>query len=112
MTVNLTKPTDPIASLGPARLTELARGVVTDKWLIADMEDERWQHSLTLLIQLLGGIPTNVAALLVPVAPHLRGWWNGNIPAVTVEVQYVPEEDLDELRSTINQMTTVLWPTP
>lgn len=108
--VNLTKSTDPILPLGPERITELARGVVTDQWLIVDIEDERWQQSLTLLLQAARGVPENIGAVLVPVAPHLRGWWTGSIPAVTLEAQYVPGSDLEQLYAEINRMNAALWP--
>lgn len=109
--VNLRKPDDPLRRLDDTSLTELARGIVTDKYLVADMADETWQSSLTLLVQGLKGVPPNVGLVVVPVAPHLKGYWaNGNIPAVTLSVQFVPEEDLAALQAKIDVMSAVLWP--
>jgi hypothetical protein len=105
--VNLQKPLPP---LDDARITELARGIVTNQYLVADINELRWVQSLMLMLQIAQGVPPNVGAVLVPVAPHLRGYWTDDVPAVTLQAQYVPQANLAHLQAEITRMNTALWP--
>lgn len=93
-----------------ARIIEAARGIVTNTLLVADHNDRRWQSALALMAAAGAEVPDNAAIALVPVAPHLRGWWQGDVPAVVIEMQIVPRESVPALQAMIDAMNAVLFP--
>lgn len=98
-------------TLPPERVTELARGLATGAWMFADLDDEEWVDSLTLILSGLKEVPENVACVLVPLAPHQRMMWlNGRVPAVTVEALFVPTENFDSLVEQHAAMWAALHP--
>jgi hypothetical protein len=101
---------DPLQPLEPAEIVELARGVVTQSWLVADLKNYRWRQSLSLVIDDPDDAPPNVGAVLVPVAAHLGGYWDRNIPAVTLTCRFVATESLEALEAEITRMQAALFP--
>ncbi len=96
----------------PHRLVEWARGIVRSDILVVDLDDRDWMSSLALLIGAWREVvPVNIGLVLVPVAPHMRGYWlNAHVPAVTLECYLVPEEQVPELRAHIDRMWDALHP--
>jgi len=99
-----------LAELTPNEITDLARGIVTGNYLIADLEDQSWQSSLVLIADAFTEL-TNIGAVLVPVAPHLGGLWiNGTTPGVTLEARPVAAESTEALNAEIARMNAALHP--
>lgn len=92
------------------RLTELARGIVRFEFLIVDGARE-WQTSLLLMSEELTKV-RNLGAILVPVGPHLGGYWlNGKVPGITLSVVMVAKGDLRDLQRRVDAMNAALYPT-
>jgi hypothetical protein len=104
----------PLEPLDDETVLDYARQIVTDKMLVADLSDRDWQMSLALIISAMdedGGpeIPPNIGAVLVPVAPHLKGYWlNGRVPGVTISAVLVASESMDPLRAQVSRMLEAL----
>jgi hypothetical protein len=106
---------EPLERLAEAKIIEYARGIVSNDILVVDLTDHAWESSMALLMFAIArdAIPPNVGAILVPVRPHLRGYWlNGAVPAVALECYLVPVEDLPGLRAHVDNMWTALHPDP
>lgn len=94
-----------------ARLTELARGIVRKDYLIVD-NDPSWRTSLALIAGGFGQA-RNLGMILVPVAPHLGGYWiNGVAPGVTLECVLVAKGDMPALKRKVDAMNAALFPEP
>lgn len=92
------------------QLVELARGIVTDHTMIADLNDRDWQHSLALLLPALAEY-RNLGCVLVPLGPHMSGYWlNGKVPGITLQVMAVAKGDLRHLDVLIKTMHKALHP--
>ena len=92
----------------PERLTELARGIVRGDYLIVD-DDRDWQVSLSLIAGALQA--RNLGLILVPVQPHMRGYWlNGRVPALTLECALVAKGDVKDLQRRVDTMNAALFP--
>jgi hypothetical protein len=98
-----------VRRVSDARLTELARGIVVREYVIADDRRE-WLTSLALV----GGVLArhhNLGAVLVPVGPHLGGYWiNGIAPGVTLQCTAVAKGDLPALQRKVDAMRAALYP--
>jgi hypothetical protein len=90
---------EPMEPFTEAEIIEKARGVITGAYLMADIRDHDWQHSLALLVSGWEDPPENVSTLfLVPLAPHANGrWLNGRVPGVTTSAECVPIESVQPL---------------
>jgi hypothetical protein len=95
----------------PERLTELARGIARDQYLIVDDSPE-WVLSLSMMGDSLLAA-RNLGMVLVPVGPHLGGYWiNGEVPGVTISCVVVAKGDVRELTKRVKQMLAALYPDP
>lgn len=98
-----------IRRAGDERLTELARGIVRGEYLVADTSPD-WLHSLMMM----GGAiadTRNVGLVLVPVDPHLGGYWlNGRVPGVTITCVMVAKGDVSDLQRRVDRMNAALYP--
>lgn len=91
------------------RLTELARGIVRREYLIVDDSPE-WKISLSMVAEGIVNV-RNLGAILVPVAPHMRGYWiNDTAPGVTLTCTLVAKGDLPELQKRVDAMHAALYP--
>jgi len=91
------------------RLTELARGIVRNDYLIVDDRPE-WSTSLLFMAESLVAY-RNLGLVLVPVAPHLGGLWiNGAVPGVTVSCVPVAKGDVARLSRKVDDMNAALFP--
>lgn len=94
-----------------AQITETAREIVTNQLMIADLSQREWQDSLALLFSMVEDRGGTIGMILVPMGPHLRGYWiNNRAPAVTWECRCVHRNDVERLRSTIEGMLSALHP--
>ena len=93
----------------PERLVELARGIVRGDYLVpTDAAD--WQTSLSLMAPSIVSAH-NLGAVLVPVGPHLGGYWlNGRVPGVTLSCVLVAKGDLRALQRHVDAMNAALYP--
>lgn len=93
----------------PERLTELARGIVTNEYLVADASMD-WAMSLTLLAPAILELK-NLGCVMVPVAPHSSGYWlNGHVPGVTLTCLPINRGDAKRIMAIANRMNKALWP--
>lgn len=95
-------------------ITRIARRVITDKLIIVDFEryPDQWRTSLLLMADHLSQV-RNLGAVLVPVAPHLRGYWlSGIVPGITLECELVAKGDVPALAREIERMHAALFPEP
>jgi hypothetical protein len=93
----------------PERLTELARGIVRNDYLVVD-DDPVWATSMLMLAAGFTDAEGEIGLILVPVAPHLGGYWiNGKAPGVTVTCTLVHRDDVDELNTRMQRMWDALY---
>lgn len=91
------------------RIIELARGIVRGDYLVVD-EDGDWLTSLILIGSAIAEA-RNVGLVLVPVGPHLGGYWiNGRVPGVTLECVMVAKGDMPKLLRRVKAMEEALFP--
>lgn len=98
----------------PEQITTTARRIVTDQLIIVDVEKHPgpWGTSLLFMAEHLAQV-RNLGAILVPVAPHVGGYWiNGTVPAITLECELVARGDLPALSREIERMQAALFPEP
>lgn len=105
---------EPIEPFTEAEIVRYARGVVTQEYMVANVEDHDWQFSLMLLLSAWDPdeIPPNLSTVfLVPLAAHMGGrWLNGRVPGVTISAVCVAMESIDALNAKIAEMWAVLNP--
>lgn len=91
------------------RLIAMARAIVRGDSIVVDDAPE-WRMALAMLASEIARY-RNLGAILVPVAPHRRGYWiNDKAPGVVLEVSLVAKEDLPALQQRINSMRAALYP--
>jgi hypothetical protein len=96
----------------PAYITEVARGIVTNELMVADLSNPAWQISLGLMMTSLAGY-SNLGLVLVPKSEHINmGWINNTAPGCTVKCQCVATEDIEAVQAECDRMHAALHPTP
>jgi hypothetical protein len=105
---------EPAPPFTEAEIVRYARGVITNEYLVANVNDHDWQFSMSLLLCAWDkdDIPPNLSTcFLVPLAPHANGrWLNGRVPGVTISAIAVPMESVDMLNDKIQEMWAMLNP--
>jgi hypothetical protein len=95
-------------------VTEVARGIVTNELLIADLSKPEWQTSLALITSGLSVSEMHqkrIGLILVPVRPHERFHWiNGIAPGCTFECRMVHVNDVDRIGRAMVPMVEALYP--
>jgi hypothetical protein len=96
----------------PEEINNYARGVVTNEYMMANLNDPDWLISLTLLVNGWENPPENVSTLfLVPFAEHANGrWLNGRVPGCTMTAVAVPVESVQPLLDQIQEFRRLLHP--
>jgi hypothetical protein len=110
-----TEPTalgDPLEPMTDAEIVRYARGVVTNKYMWADANDQDWAMSLFLILCNWKPLPANASTLfLVPMAEHAGGrWLNGRVPGVTMSAVCVPMESVNALVAKVKEFDAALHP--
>lgn len=92
-----------------AALVQLARGIVRGDLMIVD-DDPLWVTPLIFMAEAIASA-RNLGAVLVPVGPHLGGWWvNGKVPGIVVQCTLVAKGDMPALRKLVDEMQAALYP--
>jgi hypothetical protein len=103
---------DPLVPMSDADIIKYARGVITNEYMLADVDDQDWQMSLMLILINWKPVPANASTLfLVPMAAHMGGrWLNGRVPGVTTSAVCVPTESVQALLTKCDEFYNVLHP--
>jgi hypothetical protein len=107
-----TPPAEPLKPMSDDDIVKYARGVITQEYMLADIQDHDWQMSLMLLMSAMKSIPANASTyFLVPMAAHQGGrWLNGRVPGVTLSAVMVPMENVEALFKQLNDFYYALHP--
>ena len=107
-------PGTPIPTLTADEIVRYARGVVTQEYMLANVNDRDWQTSLMLLLSLWKekDIPENCSSVfLIPMSQHMGGrWLNGRVPAVTLSATAVAVESVEPLLEKIQEFWQLMNP--
>jgi hypothetical protein len=91
-------------------LVTIARGLVTNELMIADLSRHEWQTSLAMMLPSLAEY-TNLGLILVPFAAHASMPWINNIaPGMVMQCQGVAREDIEALTAECERMYAALHP--
>lgn len=103
---------DPLVLMTDDEIVKYARGVITNQYMLADVNDPDWKFSLMLMLCMWEPVPANASCLfLVPMHPHEGGrWLNGRVPGVTISAVCVPMENVEALIAKCDEFWKLLNP--